>query len=189
VQVVAVDVQQQVGEHRLRARVEIADVVAVAGHHHQVGEIAQFARLAVGPYQGSDVLALVRARDGQDHRLRRIVEENAADPPRSAHSPRSCRADGIASDRYPAEPPASASAGSDHRGRTALRLRWLSMRSQFSRRQGLLLRLDATRHLVARFDQVTLEAGGQQATALDPPERMAGMDKRHTEQGGERLPT
>jgi hypothetical protein len=58
---------------------------------------------------------------------------------------------------------------------------------QFSRRQGLLLRLDAARHLVARFDQVTLEAGGQQATALDPPERMAGMDKRHAEKGRQAL--
>ena len=59
VQIVQVDLHQDVGQHLLRAAVEVADVVAVAGDDDQVRRSPKLRRLAVDRDQGADVLAFV----------------------------------------------------------------------------------------------------------------------------------
>lgn len=56
---VAVDRQQQLDEHGLGALVEVADVIAVAGHDHQVGQLLQGQAGAIGLHQRDQVLAQI----------------------------------------------------------------------------------------------------------------------------------
>jgi hypothetical protein len=78
VEVVEVDQDQDVGQHLLRAAVEVADVVAVAGDDDQVGRPLQLLGFAIGLDQRGDVLALVRARQGQDDRLLRRCRKRSS---------------------------------------------------------------------------------------------------------------
>jgi hypothetical protein len=73
-----IDGDQDLGQDRACALVEIADVVAVAGDDQQIG---QFRRrgFGIGLDQGDDVLAMVGAREGQDQRLVRLVEKAVDD--------------------------------------------------------------------------------------------------------------
>ena len=75
VQVIGVDHEQDIGQHRLGAAVHVADVVTIPGHDQQVGGPLEGLRLAESLDQDLNVLAFVRPRKSEDQRFVGVVEE------------------------------------------------------------------------------------------------------------------
>ena len=74
VEVVGVDPDQQLGQHRLRTLFEISYVVAVAGNDQEVRDLLQGLGFPISLEQGLVVLARIGPGQGQDQRLVRVLQ-------------------------------------------------------------------------------------------------------------------
>ncbi|EAQ76564.1 hypothetical protein WH5701_04815 [Synechococcus sp. WH 5701] len=72
-----IDHPEQFRQDRLSPVIELTDVVTVASHDHQIGQLLKALALAIGLQQRDDVLTLIGPRQGQDHRLGRLPQEQA----------------------------------------------------------------------------------------------------------------
>lgn len=142
-------------------------------------------RFAEGAHQGSDILALVRAGQGQNHGLGRISQETsqfggnggvllAAIGRHEAFQVRAGRDDphllGLVVVIQPVLLLDLVGGGGNHQG---------------GRAEGQLLRFDAPSHVVSGLDHVALDARGDETATLHPAQGMAGMYQRHTQQMGQ----
>ena len=73
VEIMAVHSQQQFRQNCLGTIIQFADVIAVPCDDYEIRQLLQLIRVAIGFQQSNDVLAKIRARQGKDHRLFRLL--------------------------------------------------------------------------------------------------------------------
>ena len=185
VEVVAVDQQQQLGPDLFGPRIQVPDVIPVAGHHQQIGQFLQFRVLTVGGNQRGDVLAGVRARQGQDHGLLGLAQK-ARDLAGDGTLPLLALG-GVEAGQVGAGGDDPHLLGLVEVVELVLFLDLLRGAGDdpLGAGQGQLLGLDATRHVVAGLDLGRVQPRGQQAPALDAAQGVAGVHQGDAQQVGQ----
>ena len=62
IEIVTVDQEHDLCQYAARSLFHRRELLAIAGDDDQIGEFAQASVLAVGAYQGGDILARIRSR-------------------------------------------------------------------------------------------------------------------------------
>ena len=75
IEIIGINGNQQIGQHRARTLVEIADVIAVTGDNQQIRPLAQTRMLGIGFDQRDDIFAMIGARERQNQRFIRFIEK------------------------------------------------------------------------------------------------------------------